>query len=142
VSESTERICTSNSGFGWTLRLRLPPEAEPAQAPIPTRTRTPPPAEHIEQRIADLALCRDRFPVLFDAVRPRPLAIGVDKQLAELIGADRAGCLLDWWTQWPAYIAAVAAGGRRFHLDGTEAGEISDEHRRFAAGKSSSRGVP
>ena len=134
MSENTELARAPRSGFGWTLTLKPPatPESTPALSPpAPARaaTLTSATAARIEQRIADLALCRERFPALFDPASPRPLAIGIDKQLAALIGADRAGFLLAWWTEWPAYVAAVAAGGYRFHLDGTDAGEISEDHR-------------
>jgi hypothetical protein len=140
LSENIEQTRVPRSGFGWTLRLKPVPVVGPTPAPSPpvptcAATLAPAMAARIQQRIADLAFCRDRFPVLFDMTCPQPLAIGVDKRLAALIGDDRAGFLLAWWTRWPAYVAAVAAGGRRYHLDGSEAGEISEEHRRTAAGK-------
>jgi sRNA-binding protein len=91
--------------------------------------------ERIAQRVADLTLCRDRFPALFDLDLPLPLAVGIDKPLGVIIGHDRAAFLLNWWTEWPAYVAAVAAGGCRYRLDGSEAGEISDDHRETAAAR-------
>jgi len=90
----------------------------------------PPPAApgagRITQRIEYLAECRRRFLVMFDADYPRPLAIGIHKPLGELVGTNRAKFLLEWWTSWPAYIAAVAAGACRYRLDGTDAGEITE----------------
>jgi hypothetical protein len=70
--------------------------------------------------------------VLFDADHPRPLAIGIHKPLGGLIGTNRAKFLLEWWTSWPAYVAAAAAGGCRYNLDGTEADEITEEQRSVA----------
>jgi sRNA-binding protein len=70
---------------------------------------------------------------VFDAEHPLPLAIGVNKPLAEALGKLRAKRLLEWWTRHPAYKAAVAAGGKRYHLDGAEAGEVSEEHRAVAS---------
>jgi hypothetical protein len=55
-------------------------------------------------------------------------------QLRAALGAPRSQVidLLEWWTAQPSYIAAIAAGGMRWNLDGSEAGEISDEHRAHA----------
>jgi hypothetical protein len=64
--------------------------------------------------------------VLLGANHPRPLAIGIHKPLGELIGTNRAKFLLEWWTSWPAY---VAAGGCRHDLDRTQADEFTEEQR-------------
>jgi len=136
VSETTERTRAPRPMFTGTLHLpsRSAPIPEPPAPPV--RAPAPPPAAPgagpIARRVADLAECRRRFPVLFDADRPLPLAIGIHKPLAELFSVKRAGFLLKWWTRCPAYVAAVAAGGRRYNLDGTDAGEITEEQRSVA----------
>lgn len=84
------------------------------------------------RRVADLALCREKFPRLFDIEHPVPLAIHIHKQLGKVIGSKRAKHLLDWWAAWQSYTAAVAAGGSRYNLDGSIAGEVSEAHREFA----------
>jgi hypothetical protein len=146
MSENIAQTRTSRSGFGCTLRLKPPPATEPTSAPPPSPTTASPPAParapssalppaeaaRIAQRVADLALCRERFPAVFDLARPVPLAIGVHKTLAAILSHVRAKYLVIWWTRHPAYVAAVAAGGSRYNLDGTEAGEISEEHRAVA----------
>jgi hypothetical protein len=81
------------------------------------------------RRVADLALCRERYPRLFDIERPVPLAIHIHRQLGKVLSAKRAKHLLEWWTDWQSYTAAVAAGGLRYNLDGSEAGEVSERHR-------------
>ena len=67
---------------------------------------------------------------------PRPLAIGIDRQIRDLAGAsvskrDLSWCLR-WWTSTPAYLAALAHGGPRVNLDGTIAGEVEPSHREHA----------
>jgi hypothetical protein len=85
-------------------------------------------------RDANFAELRTRFSVVFDPDRPLPLALRVHHQLRAALGAPRSQVidLLEWWTAQPSYIAAIAAGGMRWNLDGSEAGEISDEHRAHA----------
>jgi sRNA-binding protein len=78
---------------------------------------------------------------LFHADRPLPLAIGVHKPLGELLGGKRAKRLLEWWTKSPAYVAAVAAGGCRYSLDGSEAGQVTEEHRAIAIGMRDARAL-
>ena len=58
----------------------------------------------------------------------------VHHQLRAALGVPRSQVidLLEWWTAQPGYIAAIAAGGMRRNLDGSEAGEIGDEHRAHA----------
>ena len=85
-------------------------------------------------RNANLAELRARFSIVFDPDHPLPLALHVHRQLRAALGVPRSQVadLLEWWTAQPSYIAAIAAGGMRWNLDGSEAGEISDEHRAHA----------
>jgi ProQ/FINO family len=71
--------------------------------------------------------------VVFDADRPLPLAIGTDTPLGAILGAKRARFLLAWYTRHPDYVAAVARGGARYSLDGTEDGLVSEQHRAVAS---------
>jgi hypothetical protein len=82
--------------FTGTMHLpsRSAPKAEPPAPPVKA-----PAAAAGGERVADLAECRRRFSLLFDADHPLPLA----------------------------------AGGCRYNLDGTEAGEITELHRTIAA---------
>ena len=91
---------------------------------------------HRHQQTRDiLAMLRARWPALFTT--PVPLAVGVMRAVrAELgegsvpvAGLSRA---LHYWTNAPGYLAAIAAGGMRRNLDGTEAGVPDEAQRRFA----------
>lgn len=75
---------------------------------------------------------RARFPQTFDPTKPPvPLAIGTKHTIRKLLGVPHrvAEDLIAGWCGRQNYIAAIAAGGLRYHLDGTPAGEISEEHR-------------
>ena len=138
---------------GGTLRLR---PREQAQAP-PAPPAQPDPAEiaarkaanvqrereeheaavvrHREQRREFLALLRARWPAVFSA--PVPLALGIQHEIRA--GLEEAGVpslrlrrALHHWTHRPVYLAAVAAGQRQWHLDGTDAGEPDEAQREHA----------
>ena len=138
---------------GGTLRLR---PREQAQAP-PATPAQPDPAEIAARKAANvqrereaheaavirrreqtreiLALLRARWPELFSA--PVPLAVGIEREIREGLGearvpSARLGRALHYWTNGPRYLAAVAAGQRRRHLDGTDAGEPDEAHREYA----------
>jgi hypothetical protein len=90
-------------------------------------------AQRVAWRIADLAVCRERYPALFDPDHPLPLAIGIHKQLGPVLGVKRAKRLLEWWCgEWRPYTDAVARGGKRYNLDGSEAGEVAEAARIIA----------
>jgi sRNA-binding protein len=61
----------------------------------------------------------------------RPLAIGIDKALIAtgILKPFEAVQVLRAYTRRRMYVAAVAAGGLRFNLDGAPCGEISAEHQ-------------
>jgi ProP effector len=69
---------------------------------------------------------------VFSPSAPLPLAIGVREAIAEAAGdrfaADKIGWFLRWWTSRTEYLQAIARGGQRYYLDGSPAGEISEEH--------------
>ena len=138
---------------GGTLRLR-PREQAPAPSAAPV---LPDPAEvaarkaanvqrereaheaavvrRREQRREVLALLRARWPAVFSA--PVPLAVGIQHEIKaslEEVGVPAVGLgqALKHWTQGTGYLAAVAAGQRRRHLDGTDAGEPDETHREHA----------
>ena len=90
---------------------------------------------HREQRREVLALLRARWPEVFSA--PVPLALGIQHEIKASL--EEAGVpslrlrrALQHWTQGTGYLAAVAAGQRRRHLDGTDAGEPDEAHREHA----------
>ena len=138
---------------GGTLRLR-PREQAPAP---PTAPVLPDPAEVAARKAANvqrereahnaavirrreqtheiLAMLRARWPAVFSA--PTPLAVGIEREIKEGLGetrvpAARLGRALHYWTHGPRYLAAVAAGQRRQHLDGTDAGEPDEAQREHA----------
>jgi hypothetical protein len=78
-------------------------------------------------RDAILVELRARFSVAFDPERPLPLALCVHHQLCAALGVPRSqvDAVLQWRCAMPGYIAALAP----MACDGSETGEISDEHR-------------
>ena len=138
---------------GGTLRLR---SREQAQAPPAAPARLDP-AEVAARKAANvqrereaheaavvrrreqtreiLALLRARWPAVFSA--PVPLAVGIEREIREGLREERVpsarlGRALHYWTHGPRYLAAVAAGQRRRHLDGTDAGEPDEAQRDHA----------
>ena len=92
--------------------------------------------EFVEQLI-------ERYPRCFSRNRDtiRPLAIGIQKPLREDLAADEAfrdtpGWLvrqaLALYTRSPAYLEATLAGRPRVNLDGSDAGEVTEEAQRYA----------
>ncbi|MBK1736152.1 hypothetical protein CKO15_12895 [Halorhodospira abdelmalekii] len=81
---------------------------------------------------------REQFPVVFKGDEGRPLAIGVHKLLYDKARAEEGPpawairTVLAKWTRHPRYLAAVAAQKPRHHLDGTIAGEVTDQQATFA----------
>ena len=94
----------------------------------PAHTKPKPP----EALLAEL---RERHPKAFpaDPEAPVPLATYIHKKLIAA-GYDRqaVAAALGLYVNTPAYLAAVAAGGRRVRLDGEPAGEVAEAHRQFA----------
>ena len=136
---------------GGTLRLR---PRDQAQAP-PVAPARPDPVEIAARKAATasarrtrprcvrrreqtrevLALLRARWPAVFSV--PVPLALGIQHEIRA--GLEEAGVpslrlrqALQHWTQGTGYLAAVAAGQRRRHLDGTDAGEPDEAQREHA----------
>jgi sRNA-binding protein len=91
----------------------------------------------IAARVASLAVLREKFPAIFDIDQPVPLAIGASTQIEAALGpdsAEAAHAVARWWTSGPRYLAEVAAeGSMRWNLDGTPAGDVTDEHTAIAA---------
>lgn len=90
---------------------------------------------HREQTREILALLCARWPDLLSV--HTPLATGIARAIQTELGEARLPAqalsrALHWWTQAPSYLVAVAAGGVRRNLDGTEAG-VPDEAQREAA---------
>ena len=108
----------------------------PGKPPVKLKDPPPTPQSARKQwgiwRAADLVKCRDWFPLVFNAERPVPLAIGIHAELGPVLGMNRAQRLLHEWTRWRPYVAAVAAGGKRYHLDGSEAGEVDAKAQEYA----------
>lgn len=90
-------------------------------------------------------------PHLFDIREPKPLAIGVDKEIKALLPELRKRDLqsfLAWWTKRFGYLYAMRDGYVRFHINGSKASVITEEEREHAGrviegrkNKSKRRGV-
>lgn len=71
-----------------------------------------------------------KYPVL---QKKMPLAIGAHEQiLAVVLDRSLVAYVLGKQTRNSAYLKALSAGGKRFNLDGSDAGEISEIHQVFA----------
>jgi hypothetical protein len=85
----------------------------------------------IAERVATLARAKAMFPAVFGD-EPKPLAIGTGAKLREALNVSEQaiGLMMVWWVTRPDYTRAVAApASQRWNLDGTVAGDVSDEHR-------------
>ena len=90
-----------------------------------------------------LELLKHRYPECFsnDASLIRPLAIGIQKTIREDLASDSELADTPGWvvrqalalyTRSPAYLEATLARRPRVNLDGSDAGEITDEAAEFA----------
>ena len=83
-------------------------------------------------------LLAERYPAVFgDFRKPKPLAIGTREKLIAVIdelGVTRREIIVavKLWTGRLAYQRALAAGGIRYNLDGSENGEIPESHQGIA----------
>ena len=132
----------------------VPRPDAPSQSPVkaapkvkpPTLLATPsePPSGAVAPQRKDPSIqhraakwMRREYPELFTSGNVKPLAIGIQKDLVKArpenvshLGISRA---LSRWVEQPAYQQALAAeNSRRFNLDGSDAGPVSDDHRNHA----------
>ncbi len=143
---------------GGTLRLPARPRDQvPASPALGDAPALPDPAEVAARKQANLqrereehkaavvrrrqqtrdilALLRARWPELFAA--PVPLATGITREIRDGLGETwvptaQLSRALHYWTHAPGYLAAIAAGQRRRHLDGTDAGEPDEAQQQHA----------
>ena len=87
-------------------------------------------------------MLRERYPATFDVDNAVPFAIGIHKQLADLIGLHPAYAGLHGWCRHPAYLRAIHVGGPRVNLDGSQDGEVSDMERALACMRLNKIGDP
>ncbi len=76
---------------------------------------------------------QEKFPVFRDY---QPLAIGIDKQLIALDASIHRKTLrlaLGMHTHSFRYLKSMAVATQRFNLDGSQGGEVPEEHRKHAA---------
>src|ERR1700759_5444824 len=139
-----------------TLHLPAKPAAEPAAKPAEKAAPAKPKISPEEQRAREAAdqeakrtrlaaLSRDaevlkailieRYPHLFAAEAPKPLASGIHRALAEQTGAPMpvVKLALTKLTRRKAYLAALGAGGPRYDIDGKPNGVISPDDQQAAA---------
>jgi ProP effector len=100
---------------------------------------TTPPASPPDPARPDGAACaarlKERFPALFGAAKPMKLRIQLDIQAqapGEFTKQDLSA-FFRRYTMSHAYLVAMSRGTQRYGLDGTPAGELSEEHRRLAS---------
>ena len=98
-----------------------------------------PPSENTQENTNRLEhlleLLKAVAPEVF-CIPPVPLAVGIRRQVLDLAGDEVSwndiAAVLRRWTSRYDYIATIAAGGQRFNLDGSPAGEVTPEHQQFA----------
>jgi len=75
----------------------------------------------------------DKYPGAFDLEHPKPLALGIHKQLAETFKLGCAYRLVGCYTKRRKYLQAVASpSSYRINLDGSIADPVSGEHAEYA----------
>jgi sRNA-binding protein len=80
----------------------------------------------------------DQLRDLFDPKHPKPLAIGIKRQIVAELGMDdrkarQLGRLLGMWCGRPSYLEALAADGATRHgIDGRPVEPVTAEHQAVA----------
>lgn len=70
----------------------------------------------------------------------QPLAVGIANEVMSLgYPEDVVRRVLQQHVTTTMYLKALAKGGKRFHLDGTEAGDVAEEHSKHAQEKLAAR---
>ena len=74
---------------------------------------------------------RDKFPEIINIKKPVLLAVGIRKEMSKETGVSSV--VLKRWIAWYCrksnYYASHIQGAIRFHLDGTEAGIVTETHQ-------------
>ena len=94
----------------------------PPITPVPQTPPAPPSASPARVPVSSiLARLQDRWPHLFDPADPKPLAIGIHKQIKAAGGfsGKELSRALKVWTGRRAYIKQVARSALRHGIDGT-----------------------
>lgn len=88
-----------------------------------------------------LELLASRYPHLFTPGDFKPLRVGIfydlnrDRKLGHLaVTVEPLRLALAQWSNEVGYLKAIAEGGQRYDLDGKATGEVTEEHRKRAAG--------
>ena len=85
--------------------------------------------------LATLSVLREWFPIAFAAGRPRPLKVGIDKDIAErapaITDVERARAL-HYHTKSDRYLRSMRSGAPRIDLDGAAVGAVTDDDAAYA----------
>lgn len=105
--------------------MQSKPSAEPTTKPA--------------DRMAALqAAATEAFPEIFDPRDPKPLAVGVHRQLKDAlsdISMTQIRAFLRQWTRRPAYLKAIVEGEQRLDLNAQTTEQIDPDHQRQAKEK-------
>ncbi len=133
VARTGKRIIKRDELKPAALAKPKPPKSKPKQKPKARKRVTPPPSE---LRARELRDSLNAFPVW---LHMQPLALGIEREVFQHIGKHHLSAskrvvqkLLHAHTHNRVYLMNVGKGGQRFHLDGSEAGEILREEREYA----------
>jgi ProP effector len=113
--------------------LAAPDVVEPAAAV--ESTSAPAQADAQESPAATGARLTELFPALFKG-QPKPLKLRIQVDIQErapgVFSKQALSAFFRRHTGATSYLIAVAKGTHRFDLDGQQAGELTDEHRKVA----------
>lgn len=102
----------------------------------PTPAPPAPPAADAASRPDTAARLKQRFPALFTGA-PKPIKLRIQVDIQEQAPGEFTkqdlSAFFRRYTMSHGYLLAVSRGTQRFGLDGSPAGELSEEHRRLAA---------
>lgn len=98
-----------------------------------SESRSDAPKRKVHPNRAAYEILHETYPDLFDIKAPKPLKIGIHVSLAEdgKLSKTKIRRALNYYVQQLSYIRAVAAGGKRYDLNG-EAGDVSAEDAEHA----------
>ena len=90
------------------------------------------------RQIAFRVAVQAAFPDVFHPDSPKPLTVGVHKQLKEAMPDASMSLVRDYlrrWTRRPNYFRAVANNEYRYNIDGSQSEVLDPDHRQQAAQK-------
>ena len=123
------KITIADLGGGHAKVTTLPPP-EPPPPESTRQARRDIKWQAINQLLTDLVELYE----VFDALQPKPLAIGIHTAILADLGRDPTvlSRALSYWCSQQRYLTALCANDQRYGLDGLPNGEVTTEQRLHA----------